>query len=63
MSAGDIRSSHLLAASTQLFLAHASLVAMSKTEVFGMHITGYSLKYFQKLAVFTYREAIGHLML
>ena len=63
MSAGDIRSSHLLAASTQLFLAHSSLVAMSKDEVFGMHITAYSLKYFQKLAVFIYREAIGHLML
>ncbi len=63
MSAGDVRASHLLAASTHLFLAHASLVSMSQSKEFGSHITGYSLKYFQKLAVFTYREAIGHLML
>ncbi len=63
MSAGDIRASHLLAASSNLMLAHSMLVSLKGEEGFSELISDYSLKYFQKLAVFIYREAIGHVML
>lgn len=63
MAAGDIRSSHLLNASSHVSLAHSYLCALKKEEEFSDAITDYSLKYFKKLSVFIYREAIGHVML
>ncbi|MGP6239389.1 DUF1940 domain-containing protein [Cuniculiplasma sp. SKW4] len=63
MAAGDIRAAHLLNASSHLSMAHAYLCALKKDEEFSELISDYSLKYFKKLSVFIYREAIGHVML
>lgn len=63
MAAGDIRAAHLLDASSNLSLAHSYLCSLKKNEEFSGHISDYSLKYFKKLSVFIYREAIGHVML
>jgi hypothetical protein len=63
MAAGDIRAAHLLNASSHLSLAHAYLCTLKKNQEFADLISDYSLKYFKKLSVFIYREAIGHVML
>lgn len=63
MNAGDKRAAHLLNAHAHMDLALAYLVNCRNDPVFAEIIPEYLLKYLEKLSVFTYREAIGHVML
>lgn len=63
MSAGDRRAAHLLSSHAHMGMALAYLVQAKSDEKFSEMITQYLLKYLGKLSTFTYREAIGHVML
>ncbi len=63
MSKGDQRASSLLSAHAFMEKAVVHLIACKKDEMFKDIITDYLINYLEKLSVFIYREAIGHVML
>jgi uncharacterized protein YbcC (UPF0753/DUF2309 family) len=63
MSQGDKRAAHLLSSHAHMDMALAHLLQAKKDEKFADIVTDYLVKYLGKLSVFTYREAIGHVML
>lgn len=63
MNSGDKRAAHLLNAHGHLDLAIAYLVECRNDTVIADKITDYLLKYLEKLSVFIYREAMGHVLL
>ncbi len=63
MSQGDKRAAHLLSSHAHMGLALSYLLDARKDGKFSEVITDYLVKYLGKLSVFTYREAIGHVML
>ncbi len=63
MSAGDRRAAHLLSSHAHMSKALGYLIRAKSDEKFSELITDYLVKYLGKLSTFTYREAIGHVML
>lgn len=63
LSSGNARTAHLFAAHAHIQLALSYLVELNKDPQFGERVSEYLIKYLGKLSVFTYREAIGHVML
>ena len=63
MSKGDRRAAYLLESHAHMEKAISYLVKCREDAQFKELIPDYLLKYLGKLSVFTYREAIGHVML
>ena len=63
MSQGDKRAAYLLSSHAHMGKALGYLLQSRKDEQFSGLITEYLIKYLGKLSTFTYREAIGHVML
>ncbi|AKA48880.1 hypothetical protein IX51_06980 [uncultured archaeon] len=63
LSQGSSRTAHLFAAHSHMQLALSYLIGLKNEKEFSEHISDYLIKYLGKLSVFTYREAIGHVML
>lgn len=63
MSQGDRRAAHLLSSHAHMAKALGYLLESRKSEEFSELIPDYLVKYLGKLSTFTYREAIGHVML
>ena len=63
MSKGDKRAAFLLEAHSHMDMALSHLVRCREDQAFKEMIPDYLLKYLGKLSTFTYREAIGHVML
>lgn len=63
MNQGDKRAAHLLSSHAHMAMALSYLLQSRKDEMFTEMIPDYLVKYLGKLSVFTYREAIGHVML
>jgi|ACXJ01.1.fsa_nt_gi hypothetical protein len=63
MSKGDRRAAFLLDSHAHMELALSYLVKSREDEQFRELIPDYLIKYLGKLSTFTYREAIGHVML
>ncbi len=63
LSQGSARTAHLFASHAHMELALSFLLDLKKDQEFSEHISDYLVKYLGKLSVFTYREAIGHVML
>ncbi len=63
MNRGDMRAAHLLSSHAHMGMALLYLLQARKDEKFVNLIPEYLIKYLGKLSVFTYREAIGHVML
>ena len=63
MSQGDKRAAHLLSSHAHMTMALGYLLKSKEDEMFSKIIPDYLIKYLGKLSTFTYREAIGHVML
>ncbi len=63
MSQGDKRAAHLLSSNAHMDMALSHLLQARKEKKFAELVPDYLIKYLGKLSVFTYREAIGHVML
>lgn len=63
LSQGNARAAHLLAAHSHMQMALSLLIELKNDSQFSDHVSDYLVKYLGKLSVFTYREAIGHVML
>ncbi len=63
MSSGDERVSWLLSSYAHMSKALAYLIKAREDPIFKDIIPDYLIKYLGKLSVFTYREAMGHVML
>ncbi len=63
LSQGSARTAHLFAAHAHMQLALSYLMELKSDPDFKEHVSDYLVKYLGKLSVFTYREAIGHVML
>lgn len=63
LSQGSARTAHLFAAHSHIQMALSFLVDLKNDAQFSEHVSDYLVKYLGKLSVFTYREAIGHVML
>ena len=63
MSQGDKRAAHLLSSQAHMSMALGYLIRCRSDERFSRLIPDYLIKYLGKLSTFTYREAIGHVML
>ncbi|MCL4421432.1 MAG: DUF1940 domain-containing protein [Candidatus Thermoplasmatota archaeon] len=63
LSSGDERASFLLSSHSHMSEALGYLIKARDDPLFKEIIPDYLLKYLSKLSIFTYREAIGHVML
>ena len=63
LSEGNRRTAYLYAAHSHMKLALGYLVELKEDDRFVDTVSDYLLNYLNKLSVFTYREAIGHVML
>ncbi len=63
LSQGSARTAHLFASHAHMEKALSYLVELKKDQGFSENVSDYLIKYLGKLSVFTYREAIGHVML
>lgn len=63
LSEGSRRTAYLYSAHSHMRLALAYLVELKGDQKFEGRISDYLLNYLDKLSIFTYREAIGHVML
>ncbi|OWP57550.1 MAG: hypothetical protein B2I17_00200 [Thermoplasmatales archaeon B_DKE] len=63
MSKADLRSAYLLGASSYMQDAVGHLVAARADKDFSGLISDYTIKYLHKLSQYTYREAMGHVLM
>ena len=63
MSRADLRSAYLLSASAYMQQALSHLIAARGDKDFTGLISDYAIKYLHKLSLYTYREAIGHVLM
>ena len=63
LSTGNERTAYLMVASSHMFSALAYLERTRKDSRFSSLVTDYLLKYLGKLAIYVYREAMGHVLL
>jgi hypothetical protein len=63
MSKADLRSAYLLSASAHMQEALGHLISAKADSDFSAFISDYAVKYLHKLSLYTYREAMGHVLM